>query len=304
MSCLARHQDNPLYVILPYFNYCGFKSRRRLFIECVKRLQKTPGLRIVISEAIGPAPLPRMCINGAHFTFKVQDEIWIKENLVNMVVPKLPSNWLQVAWIDADITFLSTSWVEDTLKQLRENDVVQLFQSVVNLGPRGESLKIDKGFGYMHKDSGTKYMQSDKYGFWHPGYAWACSRWAWEKMGGLVDWAILGSADRHMAMAWINRVGDSSPGNINIQYKILLKVFEARCQYFRLSYTPGTILHHWHGSLTNRRYKERWQILTSHDYDPTADLETDSQGMTHLSKKGKRLEKDISEYFVERREDE
>jgi hypothetical protein len=123
-------------------------------------------------------------------------------------------------------------------------------------------------------------------------------------MGGLVDWAILGSADRHMAMAWIQRVNDSGPGNISVRYKILLKVFEARCRNFRLSYTPGTILHHWHGSLTNRRYKERWQILTSHDYDPTEDLEIDSQGMTQLSEKGKRMEKDISEYFVERKEDE
>jgi hypothetical protein len=245
-----------------------------------------------------------MCVNGAHFTFKVRDELWIKEILVNMVVPKLPPNWLQVAWIDADITFLNTNWVDDTLKQLSENDVVQLFQSVVNLGPRGESLKVDKSFGYMHKDSGTKYVQSDKYGFWHPGYAWACSRWSWEKMGGLIDWAILGSADRHMAMAWIQRVNDSGPGNINLNYKILLKVFEARCRKFKMSYTPGTILHHWHGSLANRKYKERWEILTRHDYDPSEDLETDAQGMTQFSKKGERLKKDISLYFSERKEDE
>ena len=156
----------------------------------------------------------------------------------------------------------------------------------------------------MHKDSGTKYTKSDRYGFWHPGYAWACSRWAWEKMGGLVDWAILGSADRHMAMAWIQRVDDSGPGNINFNYKFLLKVFEARCKNFKMSYTPGTILHHWHGSLANRKYKERWEILTHHDYDPSKDLETDAQGMTQLSKKGERLKKDISLYFSERKEDE
>lgn len=300
--CSSARRDNPLYVILPYFNYCGFKSRYRLFIECVQRLQKTPGIRLVISEALGPAPLPKLGV--VHFTFPVQEQIWIKENLVNMVVPKLPADWLYVAWVDADLTFLNANWVEDTMKQLKEDDVVQLFQTVINLGPRGEALKIDKSFGYMHKDSGTKYTKTDHYGFWHPGYAWACRRWAWERMGGLVDWAILGSADRHMALAWINRVKDSCPGNININYKILLLVFEGRCKNFRLGYVPGTLLHHWHGSLVNRRYKERWQILTEHDFDPSEDLDTDSRGLTCLSKKGKRIAKDLSEYFVGRKEDE
>jgi len=300
--CLKNIAQCPLYVILPYFNYCGFKSRRRLFIECVERLRKTPGLRLVIAEALGPAPLPKLPVT--HFTFQVKDQIWIKENLVNMVVPKLPADWLYVAWIDADLTFLNQNWVEDTIHQLEQNEVVQLFQTCVNLGPKGESMKIDKGFGYMHKDSGTKYTPTDRYGFWHPGYAWACSRYAWEKMGGLIDWAILGSADRHMAMAMIGQVRSSAPGNINLNYKILLMVFEARCKNFRLSYVPGTILHHWHGSLANRRYKERWQILTEHNFDPREDLATDALGLTFLSKKGKRMSKDISRYFVERKEDE
>ena len=302
MRCCLPPGSPPLYVILPYFNYCGFKSRRRLFIECVQRLQKTPGIRIVISEALGPAPLPILGV--AHFTFTVQDQIWIKENLINMVVPKLPADWLHLAWIDADLTFLNRDWVRDTLKQLKTDDVVQIFQTVINLGPNGEALKIDKSFGYMYKDSGTKYTKSDRYGFWHPGYAWACSRWAWEKMGGLVDWAILGSADRHMALAWINRAKDSYPGNININYKILLLVYEARCKNFRLGYVPGTLLHHWHGSLANRKYRERWDILTGNDFDPTDDLSTDSHGLICLSEKGKRMKKDISNYFHERKEDE
>jgi len=260
-----------------------------------------PGIRIVVAEALGPAPLPKF---GAHFTFPISDEIWIKENLVNMAVSKLPADWLYVAWIDADITFLNEDWPSSTVSALQENDVVQLFQTAVNLGPHGEAMKIDKGFGYMHKDSGTDYISSDKYGFWHPGYAWAAKRWAWEKMGGLVDWAILGSADRHMAMALIGKVTDSYPGNINTNYKILLMVFQERCTNVRLSYVPGTILHHWHGSLVNRKYKERWDILTSLDYDPRSDLETDSRGLTILSKKGKRLSKDIMAYFHDRKEDE
>ena len=302
MECCGLRKDSPLYVILPYFNYCGFKSRRRLFIQCVERLRNTPGVRVVVSEALGPARLPKLDV--VHFIFPVHDQVWLKENLINIVVPKLPADWLYLAWIDADLTFMNKNWVQDTINRLREDDVVQLFQTVVNMGPNGEALKIDKGFGYMYRASGTKYSKTDKYGFWHPGYAWACKRWAWERMGGLIDWAILGSADRHMALAWIQRAADSCPGNINKNYKILLNIFEDRCKSFRIGFVPGTLLHHWHGSLANRKYRERWQILTKHDFDPAADLETDERGMTHLSQKGKRLEKDILEYFQERKEDE
>ena len=301
MGCLT--DSDYLYVILPYFNYCEFVSRRKLFIECVERLMKTPGIRVVVSEALGPSPLPKMKVDY-HYKVPIKDQIWIKEVLVNMVVPRLPKDWKYLAWIDADITFLNRNWVKETKDLLSDNEVLQLFQTAVNLGPTGESLKIDKSFGYMYKDSGTSYVKNDKYGFWHPGYAWACSRKAWKKMGGLIDWAILGSADRHMAMAMIKMAEASCPGNIHQNYKLLLKRYEARCTGLRLSYVHGTILHHWHGSLANRKYRERWTILTTNSFDPFEYLDTDSQGLTIFTSKGQRLKKEILEYFLERKEDE
>ena len=34
-----------------------------------------------------------------------------------------------------------------------------------------------------------------------PGLAWACTRKAWDDVGGLIDWAIWGGGDWHMANA-------------------------------------------------------------------------------------------------------
>lgn len=289
-----------LYVILPYFNYCGFKKRKSLFVDFVKRIQKLQGIKIIIAE--NGKSLPKLNVHK-HFKFKVEHKIWIKENLINMATNLLPKNWKYMAWIDADITFLNTNWVNDTIKSLRTYDVVQLFQTAVNLGPNGESFKIDKSFGYMHDKSGTPYVKSDKYGFWHPGYAWAIRREAWDKMGGLIDWAILGSADRHMALAWIGRVMTSCPGNIHENYKALLQEYEIMCRGFKLSCIDGTILHHWHGSLENRKYRERWDILTKNKFDPLIDLVT-SKSCVSLSESGLRLEKDIMDYFSERKEDD
>ena len=301
MPCCQAPQD-PLYVVLTYFNFCGFKRRQQLFIEFVNRIINTPGIRVVISESLGPDPLPKLPV-WHHFTTKTQHPMWIKENLVNLAISKLPDDWKYIAWIDADVTFLNKNWVQDAISELHAYDIIQLFQTAVNLGPQGESLKIDKGFGYMHRDSGTPYTKTDRYGFWHPGYAWACTRKAFEQMNGLIDWAILGSGDRHMALALIGRVADSVPGNIHPSYKSLLEDYQKACKGLEVSYITGTILHHWHGSFEDRKYRERWAILTKNKFDPRTDISFTDKGVMRLTRTGLRLAKDLQDYFAGRRED-
>lgn len=300
MRCFSG--DEPLYVILPYFNFCGFKSRRRLFLDFIERNKNLKGVRFIVSEVVGSAPLPTLPV-WKHVKATTKCQMWLKENIINMASMHLPSDWKYIAWIDADILFLNENWVQDTKEALEYRDIVQLFHTVVNMGPRGEAMKTDKSFGYMHSRSGTSYTTSDKYGFWHPGYAWACTRATWTKMGCLLDWAILGSADRHMALAWIGRVESSRPGNVHPNYTHLLLEFQAKCKGFRLGNIDGTILHEWHGRLEDRKYKERWEILTKHQFDPLKDLSLTKEGLIQLASVGLRLQKDLDEYFLGRKED-
>lgn len=296
--------EQVLYVVLPYFNFCGFKRRRDLFIEFVERMRRVQGIQIVISEVVGPARLPRFKGVRQHLTFETASRIWLKENVINMAIGHLPATWQYVAWIDADVTFLNRNWVRDTLEELDQYSIVQMFQTAVNLGPKGEAFKVDKSFGYMYRGSGTPYVKNDKYGFWHPGYAWACTHDAWTQTGGLLDWAILGSGDRHMAMALIGKVLDSAPGNIHENYRTMLREFQYACKGLTLSYVPGTILHHWHGSLENRRYRERWDILTQNRFDPLVDIgQREDNGLIQLTKSGQRMVDDLDNYFIGRLED-
>jgi hypothetical protein len=296
--------EQVLYVVLPYFNFCGFKRRRELFIEFVERMRWVKGIQIVISEVVGPARLPHFKGVRKHLTFETSSRIWLKENVINMAIGHLPATWKYVAWIDADVTFLNRNWVQDTLDELEQYNIVQMFQTAINLGAKGEVFKVDKSFGYMYRGSGTPYTKSDRYGFWHPGYAWACTHEAWHQMGGLLDWAILGSGDRHMAMALIGKVLDSAPGNIHENYRAMLREFQHSCKGLTLGYVPGSILHHWHGSLENRRYKERWDILTQNRFDPLSDIgQRGDNGLIQLTKSGKRMVNDLDNYFIGRLED-
>ena len=304
MNCLRVQslRDCPLYVVLPYFNFAGFKRRRDLFIQFVERYAKTPGIRLVVSEALGPAPLPRLPV-WAHMKFQTDSRVWIKENLINTAVKTLPSDWATMAWIDADLEFLNKNWVRDTKKELQDADIVQMWHTAVNLGPHEEALKIDKSFAYMFVGSGTKWSPSDKYGFWHPGYAWACTRTAFTKMGGLPDWAILGSGDRHLAMSLAVLGETSCPGTIHENYKMMLRLYERSLKNFKVSWVDGTIIHFWHGSFADRRYRERWDILIKNAFDPFEDIGYTDEGIVQLTEKGRRFEKFLDDYFTGRRED-
>ena len=300
--------DSTLYIVLPFFNYCFFQRRKELFTQFIRHISSKPNIKVVVVEAIEYGEKGQLNVNDVgqclfHISVETQHRIWLKENLINIGISYLPKNWKYVAWIDADLGFLNPSWVQDTIDALNKYDVIQLFHTCANLGPEGEIMKIDKSFGYMYLKSGKPYTKTYKYGFWHPRFAWACTRHAYETMGGLVDWGILGSGDHHMALALIGKVTCSHPGNIHTSYADKLDAFEKRVHELKIGYIPGTIVHYWHGRLEDRKYKERWEILTSHQYDPDKDTYKTKGGVIQLTLSGLRLKDDIHDYFIGRRED-
>lgn len=300
-------RDPNLYVILPYFNYCEYGRRKQLFLEFIERIRNLAPIRIIVVEAALSGTkfqLPK-AIPGVykHIGFVTEHRLWIKENLINLAVKQIPDSWYYMAWIDADITFLNKNWISDTIKTLEHKDIVQMFHTAMHMGPDDEALKIERGFGYMHQTSNQPYHKDAKYGFWHPGFCWAITRPAFDKMGGLIDWAIMGSGDRHTALALIGKVEYSHPGNISKDYAQKLQELQARCQGLTLGFVKGTIIHHWHGRIEDRKYQERWNILTKGEYKPSSDVVHNKNGVLQLSQEGERLHPEFCAYFAGRKED-
>ena len=82
--------------------------------------------------------------------------------------------------------------------------VFQLFSHCVDMNFDETNMNIFNGVGYS-------YCKKKKYtsrgaDYWHPGYAWAMTRQAYEKIGGLYDVGVLGSGDSIMALSFINKV--------------------------------------------------------------------------------------------------
>ena len=122
--------------------------------------------------------------------------LWHKENLLDLGVARLPTDWKYVAWIDADIHFRKDSWAADTVNALQHYDIVQPWSDAYDLGPKGEHMQLHKSFCSQFvaghpvipdKPNMWKF-NGGPYEYPHSGYAWACTRQAW-------DW--LRRPDRH-----------------------------------------------------------------------------------------------------------
>jgi hypothetical protein len=300
--------EDKLNVIVVISNPCLYAKRYLLLKEFVKRMEEEEEhVRLFIVEMIysGQKFMITDKKNKNHLQLKTDTPLWHKENMINLGVKYLlPKNYKAFAWIDADIEFENNTWALDTLKILNgSKDVVQLFSHCVDMSSQNTNLHIFNGFGYSF--SKNKKYRSSGTDYWHPGYAWAMTRKAYEKIGGLYDKGILGSGDRVMALSFINKTEYANHANFHEDYNKSMVLYQTKAKQLRLGYTPGVIRHHFHGSKINRKYIERWEILMKHQYSPIQDVCYDETGILIPTMSfSNEFKEDIMNYFRERKEDE
>jgi hypothetical protein len=300
--------EDKLNIIIAISNPCQYARRYILLKEFVKRIEEEESnVRLFIVEMIYEKQrfivTDKSCKN--HLQIYTKIPIWHKENMINLGVKYLlPSNWKAFAWIDADIEFDSTTWALDTLKLLNgSKDVVQLFSHAIDMDRSGASLNHFNSFGYCFNKN--KKYTTKGLDYWHPGFAWAITRKAYEKIGGIYDKGILGSGDNIMAYSFINKASCANKEEFHKDYNNSMLEFQKKAKTLRLGYTPGVIRHHYHGSKQNRKYTERWQLLINYKFSPIEHLTYDKQGiLIPTTSIPQEFIDDIYTYFLERKEDD
>ena len=300
--------EKKLHVIAVISNPCLFVKRYILFKEFVQRIENEQ-LNIilyVVELAYGNQKfIMTDSKNPRHLQIRTETPLWHKENMINLGVKKLlPKNWKAFAWIDADLDFESSTWALDTLKILNGyKDIVQIWSHCVDMDKDGYTMKIFNSAGYQYA-KGHKHCSTGQ-NYWHPGYAWAITRKAYEKIGGLYDKGILGSGDNIMMLSLLSN-GLKSLNDLSTDgYKHTISDYEKKISTLRYGYVPGIMYHHFHGSKVNRKYTDRWQILVKHNYDPLIHISYNNDGIivpTELF--NQELKEEIIQYFEERNEDE
>lgn len=320
MQTLFQRPDrihSPLYVILMVSNPIRFRVRWKLtedilhqLVTCLGGEEHTRIVEVAYGERDFALTDPN---NPHHLQIRTDSEIWHKENAQNLLVQRLPLDWRYVAFVDADVTFARPDILNETLHQLQHYPIVQMWSEAQDLDSHHQMVQTHRGFAYSwthglpftkdcgyYGDSGTKAIH------YHPGYAWAFRREAFDALGGLLDHCILGSADAHMAWSLIGKADLTIKHELSDRYKYLVLQWQERAEKFikrNIGYVPGLLLHYWHGPKKSRRYMDRWKILTETGFDPDLDLKKDWQGLWQLTDRSPDLRNKMKAYFRQREED-
>jgi hypothetical protein len=303
-----------VWAITSYYNPARFKRRLQNY-------------RIFRENLAVPLVAVELSFDG-HFELTEKDAdvliqisggavVWQKERLLNIALGAVPPDVDNIAWIDCDVIFDRSDWVDEANRRLDEFNVVQLLSDQVDLRPEDHHTNFHfqdlppSGRGII---SMVRENQSGQAGLPTPGqnrrsFAWGlgwAARSAILRDHGLYDAMIGGGGTRALVSA------------IYGEFEKITEAFQltpARQQHYltwarpyhqavggRVGYVDGRLYHLWHGDIGNRNYANRHRGLVDFNFE-LSDLVVGSNGAWHWSRSKPELENFLVNHFISRAED-
>jgi len=143
--------------------------------------------------------------------------------------------------------------------------------------------RLERDFLQLENDLNPPYPGP----IWY-GLAWACTRKAYDDVGGIFDVAVWGGADYDMSHALTEQCATLHL-KAHPNYRKMLLEYEERCRrYIRknVGAMEGTVIHYWHGRKSERKYSEKRKLMGTANFDPLRHLKRDSNGLWALHDDG------------------
>lgn len=328
MSGILNPLVDDIFVVTIISNPIRYKRRYELYSQFAHMFACANVHLITVEQAFGDRPfVVTQEDNPWHLQVRTVEELWHKENMLNLgiaygrqLLPKAKC----VCWIDADCapTRPVSDWIKETWHQLQHYEFVQMWESMIDLDyscnalgtpmpsfmanyikhgtPNPEEFKkIERSYPTGHKSFGR------------PGLAWAANLSALDKVGGLIDYCILGAGDWYMAHGLIGsmKIPTGEMSSSSAYTKKLFQWQETAERWIKrdVGYVSGLVYHYFHGRKVNRGYGTRGKILVENLYDPDADIKKDTFGLFQLETwepRQMKLRDQIRGYFRARNEDD
>lgn len=290
------HPDlSKFHVVTCISNPVMFASRYQLYADFAQHMKDSGVTLWTVEVAYANRPFEiTQEGNPYHLQLRTDCEIWHKENMLNLIIQKLPSDWKYVACLDADIQFQRKDWAMATIQQLQHYQVVQVWSNAIDMGPNTQAFAQARSFCSRYIASGRPATPQNYNDYWHTGYGWAYRREALDQVGGLLDIAVLGSADFYMGWGLLGLMDKNLYNDVsslphrkkgftqNYINRLLQWQDRARGLKRSIGCVDGTITHFWHGPKTKRNYNTRENILIDNEFDPDIDLTRTSTGLWAL----------------------
>lgn len=218
---------------------------------------------------------------------------WQKERCLNIAIENLPDKTESIAWVDTDIIFHNKDFMEDTMRQLEDYKVVQMFERVSErpvVNAFNNNISLGKK---LVEDIDIKYPAI--------GFCWAFRKDVLVD-NKLYDMDPVGNSDVLQLVTWMGMWDHKNIGDLEIPYRkeFLLWAWDSYEKVQgSIGFTKGSIEHMFHGNQSNRQYHKRNKILKANHYVPSKDLRIDLNNLYCLPYNVK-LRHDIQKYFDDR----
>jgi len=320
------------WVVTVLSNPIRYKRRYELYWK-FKEMCEHAGVKLItVEQAFGNRQF-MVTKAGDPFALQVRsvEELWHKENMINMGIKHAATigDVREVAWVDADCrpTRTPRDWFEETWHQLQHYEFVQMWEYLLDLdinhnpigGPQPGFMANYVKYGTPNPEEFRKIQDRSgnceyPYGanskvFGRPGLAWAANTDALNKVGNLIDFAILGAGDWYMAHGLVGSLESARSEYADGPYMRKLLQWQDRAQKWikrDVGYVPGMVYHDFHGRKALRFYGTRGKILSEGLYNPDTDIKFDHHGMLQLETWDERqikMRDQIRAYFRARNED-
>ncbi len=313
------------WVITVISNSCRYKRRYELYWRFAEMCHDAGVKLITVEQAFGDRPwMVTHAHNPHHLQVRTVEELWHKENMINLGIKHAcriaPGQVREVAWVDADCRPARTprDWFEETWHQLQHYEFVQMWEWLQDLDHCHNPIGMSPSFMGNYIKYGTPYIigkDAHKYpggpkAWGSPGLAWAANINAFNHIGGLPEYTILGAGDWYLAHMLVSELNLDHLKSYSRGYRNSFLRIQERCTRWikhDVGMVPGLVYHDWHGKKINRGYNTREQILIKNRYNPHIDIKYDAQGLLQLetwSRRQIKMRDQIRAYFRARNEDE
>lgn len=305
-----QNNNKKLGVVCCYFNPCNYLSKFLNYTEFIYNINKFD-IHLITVESYNDNSLYRINeISDNTISVYSDDVYWQKEGLLNIGIQKLLDlNYEYIAWIDADVKFLTENWPENTIENLTKYKVVQLFKQAYKESENKEYIYSRSIASNLKNKSVTDNINQLIYRQGELGYGYGYHADIL-KTSLLYDMAIVGAGD------FLNLIGlmycpylrktiphDRFFSGCNSKFvENFLEWSRISACVDKIGYCDSDILVKYHGSQINKRYINRERILKNHKFCPDKDLAKEPSGLYKIL--NPKLGEDIKKYFVSRLEDD
>lgn len=245
-------------IIMCRFDPAGYSLPRKHFLDSVSALSGL-GIDLVVVQAVLPGQSPEAMPGSVKsIVLPVETVLFRKENLWNIGANRASGDVL--IFLDTDVFFESPSWVNDTCEALNNCDVLQPFDECVWLDSKGAAMRKREAVSNALSANTTPNLAT-----YHPGFGWAMTRAAYDKIGGFYDTCVSGSGDSAFTFGFTSDelLGPMLPWWRQHDRFFLAPSYDAwRRRTLALGLKVGRchgvrLIHRWHGTMSGRRYVER-----------------------------------------------